>query len=79
MLDNFLHHVGHNKYPKNLVLVWYKGSLFGFTPFRSDFIDCVKCDIIVKGVKKLNQFIGIGTTLHNFVDSRGKYFFLLCV
>ena len=34
------------------------------TPFGSDFIDYVKCDIPVKGVTHINRAIGIGTTLH---------------
>ncbi len=27
--------------PKSLILIWDKGASYGFTPFRSDFIDYV--------------------------------------
>ena len=34
------------------------------------------CNIPVKDVKKVNTVIGIGTTIHKFVDANVKYVFL---
>ena len=48
---------------RTVVLVCNTGDLYGFTPFRSDFIDYVKCDIPVKDASKVNRVIGMGTTL----------------
>ena len=36
----------------------------------------MKCNTPVKGVTKENTVIGIGTTIHKFVDANGKYVFL---
>ena len=36
-----------------LMLVWDTGSSYGLKPFRSDFIDVVKCDLPVKDVTKV--------------------------
>ncbi len=41
--------------PKSLMLIWVMGASYGLTPFRSDFIDYVKCDIPVKDVTKVNK------------------------
>ena len=60
-------------------LVWDTGASYGLKPFRSDFIDYVDCDIPVKYATKVNRFIGIGTTLHKFIESNGKYIFLPCI
>ena len=49
------------------------------TPFRSDFIDYVEADIALQDVTKINNVIGIGTTLHNFKNDKGKDVFLPCV
>ena len=65
--------------PRTTVLIWDTGASFGLTPFKSDFIDYVKCNTPVKDVKKLNTVSGIGTTIHKFVDANGKYVFLPCV
>ena len=32
--------------PKSLILIWDTGASYGLTPFRSDFIDYVKCQIL---------------------------------
>ena len=64
---------------KNTVLIWDTGASFGLTPFRSDFIDYVKCDIQVKDVTKVNTVIGIGTTINKFRDANGQDVFLPCV
>ena len=65
--------------PKTLMLIWDTGASYGLTPFRSDFIDYVKCDIPVKDVTKVNKVIGIGTTLHKFTDTNGLPVYLPCV
>ena len=61
------------------MLIWDTGASFGLTPFRSDFIDYVPCDIPVKDVTKVNRVVGIGTTLHKFYNTRGEEVFLPCV
>ena len=49
------------------------------TPFCSDLIDYVECNIDVRNVMKVNKVIGIGTTLHKFVDGLGNDVYLPCV
>ena len=44
----------------NTPLVWDIGSSFGYTDFRSDFVDYVEADISVKDVTKVNSVIVIG-------------------
>ena len=39
----------------------------------------MKFDIPVRGVTKVNTDIGIGTTIHKFVDENGKYLSLPCI
>jgi hypothetical protein len=53
--------------PKSLILIWDTGTSYGLIPFRSDFIDYVKCEIPVRDVTKVNTVVGIGTTLHKCV------------
>ena len=65
--------------PKSLIIIWDTGALFGMTPFWSDFIDYVEADKAVKDVTKINNVIGIGTTLHKFKKYKGKEVFLPCV
>ncbi len=66
--------------PQMLILIWDTGASFGLTPFFSDFIDYVECDIPVKDVTKVNKFIGIGTTVCKFMDTNdGNPVFLPCV
>jgi hypothetical protein len=48
--------------PRSLILIWDTGTSYGLTPFCSDFIDYVECDIPVWDVTKVNKVIGIGTT-----------------
>ena len=57
---------------KTLILIWNTGGSASLTPFLSDFIDYVECDIEVCGVAKVNKVIGIGTILHKFVDAAGN-------
>ena len=52
---------------------------YELTPFRSDFIDNVKCDFLVKDATKVNRVIGIGTNINKFIDSNGQDIFLLCI
>ena len=65
--------------PRSVILIWDTGASYGLTPFRSDFIDYVECDIPVRDVTKVNKVIGIGTTLHKFTDTDGKPVFIPCV
>jgi hypothetical protein len=65
--------------PKTLILIWDTGASAGLTPFQSDFIDYVKCEIDVRDITKVNKVVGIGTTLHKFVDNNGNHVYLPCV
>jgi hypothetical protein len=62
-----------------LILIWDTDGSAGLTLFRSNFIDYVECDIDVRNVTKVNKVIGIGTTLHKFVDVAGNDVYLPCV
>ena len=62
--------------PKTLMLIWDTGASAGLTPFWSDFIDYVECEIDVCDISKVNKAIGIGTTLHKFVDNNGNNVYL---
>jgi len=55
------------------------GAFYGLTPFWSDFIDYVKCEIPVRDVTKVNTVVGIGTTLHKLTDINGNPEYLPCV
>jgi hypothetical protein len=65
--------------PKSLILIWDMGATYGLTPFWSDFIDHVKCEIPVRDVTKVNTVVGIGTTLHKFTHIKGNPVYLPCV
>ena len=65
--------------PKHVMLIWDTGASYGLTPFRSDFIDYVACTIPVRDVTRVNNVIGIGTTLHKFSDTKGNPVYLPCV
>jgi hypothetical protein len=65
--------------PKTLILIWDTGGSAGLTPFRSNFINYVECDIDICDVTKVNKFIGIGTNLHKFVDVAENNVYLPCV
>jgi hypothetical protein len=65
--------------PKTLILIWDTGASAGLTPFRSDFIDFVECEIDVRNITKVNKVVGIGTTLHKLVDNNGNHVYLPCV
>ena len=62
-----------------MILIWDTGASYGLTPFRSDFIDYVKCEIPDRDVTKVNTVVGIGTTLHKFTDINGNPAYLPCV
>jgi hypothetical protein len=64
---------------KTLILIWDTGASAGLTPFWSDFIDYVKWEIDVCDITKVNKVVGIGTTLHKFVDNNGNHVYLSCV
>ncbi len=64
---------------QNLILIWDTGASYGLTPFWSDFIDYVKCQIPVRDVTKVNIVVAIGTTLHKCRDINGNPVYLPCV
>jgi hypothetical protein len=70
--------VGHLD-PRTLILIWDTGGSAGLTPFRSDFINYVECEIDIRDVTKVNKVVGIGTTIHKFVDGDGNNVYLPCV
>ncbi len=70
---------GGPKDPCTLILIWDTGASFGLTPFCSDFIDYVECDIPVRDVTKVNRVMGIGTTIPKFTDVNGNPVYLPCV
>ena len=46
------------------VLIWYTGTEFGLTSFRSDFIYCSEADVPIKGFTNIDKVVGIGTAIH---------------
>ncbi len=62
--------------PKSLILIWDMGASYGLTPFRSDRIDYVKCEIPGRDVTTVNKVVGIGMTLHKFTDIKGSPVYL---
>ena len=72
ILDNFLHHSGDIKYPRKFILIRNMGSSYGLTPFRSNFVEYVKCDIRAKDVTNINRVVGIGTTLQKSINLNVK-------
>jgi hypothetical protein len=62
--------------PKTLILIWDTGASDGLTPFCSNFIDYIECEIDVQDISKVNKVIGIGTMLHRFVDTNGNDVYL---
>ncbi len=60
-------------------MIWDTGASAGLTPFQRDFIDYVECEIDVRDITKVNKVVGIGTTLHKFVDNNGNHVYLPCV
>ncbi len=62
--------------PDDTLLVYDLGASAGLTPFKSDFFDYVKCSIPVRDISKVNEVIGIGTTIHKFVDTKGRFVYL---
>ena len=62
-----------------MMLVWDTGSSYGWTPFRSDFIEYMECNIPIKDITKINRVIGIGTIINKFIESYGQDIFLSCI
>ncbi len=65
--------------PKTLNLIWDTEASAGLMPCWSDFIDYVECKIDVRDITKVNKVVGIGTTLHKFVDNNDNHVYLPCV
>ena len=57
-------------------IVWDTGASYGLTPFRSDSIDYVKCNIPVKDMTKVNRVVGVDIKLNKFIDENGQEKFL---
>ena len=62
--------------PRTTLIIWDTRASFGLTQLKIEFIDYVKCNTPLKDVTKDNTVIGIGTTIHKFVDANEKYVFL---
>ena len=78
-MENHLHRSGVRKHPRNLVFIWDRTDSYGLMPFIRNFIDCVRCGILVNDATNINRVIGIGYTLHKLINSNGKEVFLPCV
>ncbi len=73
-----MHHSSSDRLdPKILILIWDTGASAGLTLFHSNFIDYVECEIDVCDITKINKVVGIGTTLHRFVDTKAMIFICL--
>ena len=79
LLNNSHQHVKPRPTSTTCPLIYDTGASFGLTPFRSDFIDYVECQIQVRDISKSNTVVGIGTTLHRFTSSTGEPFWLPCL
>ncbi len=66
----------HFSYPDDTLLVYALGASAGLTPFKSEFFDYVKCSIPVRDISKVNEVIGVATTIHKFVDTKGQLVYL---
>ena len=62
--------------PHTTVIIWDNGASFRLKLLKIDLIDNVKCNTPLKDATKDNTVIGIGITIHKFVDANGKYVFL---
>ncbi len=62
--------------PDETLLVYNLVASAGLTPFKSDFLDYVKCSIHVCNISKVNEVISIGTTFHNFVETKEQFVYL---
>jgi len=79
MDENRVLHDCAAKDPRTMMLVWDTGASYGLTPFRSDFIDYVQCEIPGRDVTNVNRVIRIGTTLHKSIDDNSQDIFLPCI
>ena len=61
---------------QTMMLVWDTGASFVLTPFKSDFVDNVECEIPIKDVTKFNKSIGTETKIHKFKNSKGDDVYL---
>jgi hypothetical protein len=61
---------------KHILLIWDTGATHGLTPFMKGFIHYHLCNIPVKDISKVNQVIEVGTVMHKFRATNGKYIFL---
>ncbi len=54
----------------DILLVYDLGVSADLSPFKSDLFDYVKCSIPVHDISKVNGVIGIGSTIHKFIDTK---------
>ncbi len=62
--------------PGDTLLVYDLGDSVDLTLFQCDFFNHVKCSIPVQDISKVNEVIGIGTTINKFVDTKGRFVYL---
>ena len=79
ILENWVLQNSDRKDTRTMMLVWYTGDSYGLTLLRSDFLDYVECGIPVNDVNKVNRVIGIGITLHKFIERNGQDILLPCI
>ncbi len=58
------------------ILVYDLGASAGLILFKPGFFNYVKCSIPVCDISKVNEVIGIGTTIHKFVNTKGQFVYL---
>ncbi len=73
-LHHILEYTSHTQ--DDTILVYDLCSSAGLTPFSSDFFNYVKCSIPFHDISQVNEVIGIGTTIHKFVDTKGQFVLL---
>ena len=61
------------------LLVWDTGVSHGIMLFQANFINSMETDIPFKNVIKVNQVIGIGTTLSKVMGTIGEEIILPCI
>ena len=61
------------------MLAWDTGASAGCTPFRADFVDYQPVEMEIQGVETKSNVVGIGITLHKFIDQDKNPCFLPCL
>ncbi len=66
----------HFSYPRWYIFVYDLGASAGYTLSKCYWFDYVICSFPVNNISKDNEVIGIGTTIHKFVDTKGLFVYL---